>query len=153
MDMSLHEQIKNSIKNCLKAGDKVRLEVMRGLVTAFMNELVATGKTPQDILTDKDVLKVITRLSKQRKDSIEQFTKGGRTDLVVEEEAQLSILNEYLPKLMEEAEIEEIVEKKISELEVKDLSKKGLFMASVMKDLKGKADGSVVKAVVDKLFI
>jgi len=72
---------------------------------------------------------------------------------VAEEEAQLSILNEYLPKLMEEAEIEEIVKIKISELEVKDLTKKGLFMASVMKDLKGKADGSVVKAVVDKLFI
>ena len=50
--MSLHEQIKNSIKDCMKAGDKVRLEVMRGLVTAFINELVATGKTPQDVLID-----------------------------------------------------------------------------------------------------
>lgn len=151
--MSLHEQIKNSIKDCMKAGDKVRLEVMRGLVTAFMNELVATGKTPQDILSDEDVIKVITRLSKQRKDSIEQFTKGGRMDLVEEESKQLSILNEYLPKLMEVNEIEEIVKNKISELEVKDLTKKGMFMASVMKDLKGKADGAMVKEVVDRLFV
>ncbi|MEI7689240.1 MAG: GatB/YqeY domain-containing protein [Candidatus Nomurabacteria bacterium] len=151
--MSLHEQIKNSIKDCMKAGDKVRLEVMRGLVTAFMNELVATGKTPQDVLSDEDVIKVITRLSKQRKDSIEQFTKGGRMDLVEEESKQLSILNEYLPKLMELNEIEGVVKNKISELEVKDLTKKGMFMASVMKDLKGKADGALVKEVVDKLFI
>ncbi len=151
--MTLHEQIKNSIKDCMKAGDKVRLEVMRGLVTAFMNELVATGKTPQDILSDEDVIKVITRLSKQRKDSIEQFTKGGRMDLVEEESKQLFILNEYLPKLMEVNEIEEIVKKKISELEVKDLTKKGMFMATVMKDLKGKADGAMVKEVVDKLFV
>ena len=151
--MTLHEQIKNSIKDCMKAGDKIRLEVMRGLVTAFMNELVATGKTPQDILTDDDVIKVITRLSKQRKDSIEQFTKGGRMDLVEEESKQLFILNEYLPKLMETGEIEEVVKKKISELEVKDLAKKGMFMASVMKDLKGKADGAMVKEVVDRLFV
>jgi len=151
--MSLHEQIKNSIKDCMKAGDKVRLEVMRGLVTAFMNELVATGKTPQDILSDEDVIKVITRLSKQRKDSIDQFTKGGRLDLVEEESKQLSILNEYLPKLMEVKEIEEVVKNKISELEVKDLTKKGMFMASVMKDLKGKADGALVKEVVDRLFV
>lgn len=137
----------------MKAGDKVRLEVMRGLVTAFMNELVATGKTPQDILSDEDVIKVITRLSKQRKDSIEQFTKGGRMDLVEEESKQLSILNEYLPKLMEVDEIEEIVKNKINELEVKDLTKKGMFMASIMKDLKGKADGAMVKEVVDRLFV
>ena len=149
----LHEQIKNNIKEAMKAGDKVRLEVMRGLVTAFTNELVATGKTPQDMLTDEDAIKVITRASKQRKDSIEQFTKGGRMDLVDVEQAQLKIIEEFLPKLMEVGEIEEIVKTKIAELEVKDPTKKGMFMASVMKDLKGKADGSLVKEVVDKLFI
>jgi hypothetical protein len=149
----LDEQIKNNIKEAMKAGDKVRLEVMRGLVTAFTNELVATGKTPQDLLSDEDAIKVITRASKQRKDSIEQFTKGGRMDLVDIEEDQLKILEEFLPKLMDVSEIEEIVKSKLSELEVKDLTKKGMFMASVMKDLKGKADGSLVKEVVDRLFI
>ena len=151
--MLLHEQIKNSIKECMKAGDKVRLEVMRGLVTAFTNELVSKSRTPQDLLTDEESVSVITRLSKQRKDSIEQFTKGGRLDLVEEEAKQLAILSEYLPKLMEVSEIEEIVKNKISELEVKDLTKKGMFMASVMKDLKGKADGALVKEIVDKLFV
>ncbi|HLP86372.1 MAG TPA: GatB/YqeY domain-containing protein [Candidatus Paceibacterota bacterium] len=151
--MSLHEQIKNNIKESMKAGDKVRLEVMRGLVTAFTNELVATGKTPQDILTDEDAIKVITRLSKQRKDSIEQFTKGGRMDLVEEESKQLAILNEYLPKLMEKSEVEEFVKSKMAEQGAIDPTKKGMFMASLMKDLKGKADGGMVKEVVDKLFV
>lgn len=149
----LHEQIKNNIKESMKSGDKVRLEVMRGLVTAFTNELVATGKTPQDMLEDVDVIKVITRASKQRKDSIEQFTKGNRMDLIEVESAQLAILEEFLPKLMDKNEIEEVVKSKLAELEVKDLTKKGMFMASIMKDLKGKADGSLVKELVDKLFI
>jgi uncharacterized protein YqeY len=151
--MTLHEQIRNNIKESMKSGDKVRLEVMRGLVTAFTNELVATGKTPQDMLSDEDAIKVITRASKQRKDSIEQFTKGGRMDLVDIEQDQLKIIEEFLPKLMDKSEIEEIVKNKIAELEVKDPTKKGMFMASVMKDLKGKADGSLVKEVVDRLFI
>jgi uncharacterized protein YqeY len=150
--MLLHEQIKNNIKESMKAGDKVRLEVMRGLVTAFTNELVATGKTPQDFLDDEQALVVITRLSKQRKDSIEQFTKGNRMDLVDVEKSQLAILEEFLPKLMEKSEIEKFVSQKISETGSVDPTKKGMFMASLMKDLKGKADGSIVKEVVDQLF-
>lgn len=151
--MTLHENIKNQIKEAMKAGDKVRLEVMRGLVTAFTNELVATGHTPQEVLSDEQALVVITRLAKQRKDSIEQFTKGGRMDLVEEETRQLNILSEYLPKLMERGEVEEFVKSKISELETVDLSKKGIFMATLMKDLKGKADGAMVKEIVDQLFV
>ncbi len=151
--MTLHEQIKNNIKESMKSGDKVRLEVMRGLVTAFTNELVATKRIPQDLLTDDEVIKVITRASKQRKDSIEQFTKGDRMDLVDIEADQLHILEEYLPKLMEVGEIEEFVKGKIGELSIKDVSKKGMFIASIMKDLKGKADGAIVKEVVDKLFV
>ena len=151
--MLLHEQIKNNIKEAMKSGDKVRLEVMRGLVTAFTNESVAKGKTPQDMLSDPDALTVITRLSKQRKDSIDQFTKGGRMDLVEEEQKQLDILSEFLPKLMERSEVEEFVKNKISEMGAVDTTKKGMFMATLMKDLKGKADGAMVKEVVDILFV
>lgn len=150
--MSLHENIKNQIKESMKAGDKVRLEVMRGLSTAFTNELVATGRTPQDMLTDEQAVTVITRLAKQRKDSIEQFTKGGRMDLVDEESKQLVILQEFLPKLMERAEVEEFVKGKISEMGTIDPTKKGMFMSSLMKELKGKADGATVKEFVDLLF-
>jgi hypothetical protein len=151
--MSLHENIKDQIKESMKSGDKVRLEVMRGLVTAFTNELVATGKTPQDLLIDEDVIKVITRAAKQRKDSIEQFTKGGRNDLVELEASQLKILEEFLPKLMDLSEVDNFVKEKYNSFEPKDPTKKGLFISSVMKDLKGKADGVMVKQVVDKIFI
>lgn len=150
--MSLHEQIKGEIKKAMMARDTVRLEVMRGLTTAFMNELVSSGRTPQDVLTDEEALKVITRSAKQRKDSIEQFTAGGRMDLVEEEKPQLAILEEYLPKLMEKSEVESFVKEKIAELENVDPTKKGMFMATLMKDLKGKADGTVVKQAVDELF-
>lgn len=148
----LHEQIKNGIKEAMMAKDKVRLEVMRGLSTAFMNELVAKGKTPQDMLSDEEALTVITRTAKQRKDSIEQFKAGGREDLVEEEQAQLSILESYLPKLMDKEEVLKIVKEKQNELGITDATKKGMLMAEIMKVLKGKADGSVVKEVVDSLF-
>jgi uncharacterized protein YqeY len=148
----LHEEIKNNIKEAMKARDTVTLEVMRGLSTAFTNELVATGRTPQDTLTDEQALAVITRLSKQRKDSIEQFTKGGRMDLVAEESAQLAVLEKYLPKLMEKSEVEAIAKAKKDELGMTDPSKKGMLMSALMKDLKGKADGMMVKEVVDGLF-
>lgn len=150
--MTIHEQIKNQIKESMKAGDKVRLEVMRGISTAFTNELVATGHTPQDIITDDGAITVITRLAKQRKDSIEQFTKGGRMDLVEEETKQLNILQEFLPKLMEKEEVEKFVKGKIAEVGIIDPTKKGMFMSSLMKELKGKADGSIVKEIVDQLY-
>lgn len=150
--MSLHEQIKENIKEAMKTGDKVRLEVMRGLSTAFTNELVSNKKTPQDILTDEQALVVINRAAKQRKDSIEQFSKGGREDLADNEKKQLKILEEFLPKLMEREEIVSFVKEKFNELEEKDSSKKGMFMATLMKDLKGKADGSLVREVVDEVF-
>lgn len=148
----LHEQIKNGIKEAMMSKDKVRLEVMRGLSTAFMNELVSKGKTPQDILGDEEALAVITRTAKQRRDSIEQFKSGGREDLVEEENAQLKILEEFLPTLMSREEIENFAKNKKTELGMDDPTKKGMFMATLMKDLKGKADGSLVKEVVDSLF-
>jgi uncharacterized protein YqeY len=148
----LHEEIKNNIKEAMKAKDTVRLEVMRGLVTAFTNQLVATSRTPQEMLTDEEAMAVITRLAKQRKDSIDQFTKGGRMDLVAEESAQLAVLEAYLPTMMDKSEVEAIAKAKQTELGITDPTKKGMLMSALMKDLKGKADGTVVKEVVDQLF-
>src|SRR3989338_4758124 len=147
--MNIHETIKSQIKEAMLARDTVRLEVLRGMTTAFTNDLVAKGRTPQEFLSDEEVIVVITRLAKQRKDSIEQFTKGGRMDLVAEEKAQLEVLEKYLPKLMERNEVETIAKAKQIELGITDPTKKGMLMSSLMKDLKGKADGMVVKEVVD----
>jgi uncharacterized protein YqeY len=150
--MSLHEQIKGEIKEAMKAKDAVRLSVVRGMVTAFTNELVATGKMPQDVLDDAGVLKVIKRLSNQRKDSIEQFEKGGRPELADSERAELAILEKYLPTLMSRDEIKKIAIAKKEALGVTDKAKAGQLTGAIMKELAGKADGGDVKAVVDELF-
>jgi uncharacterized protein YqeY len=148
----LHEQIKNGIKEAMMAKDSVKLETYRGMVAAFTNELVSKNRTPQEMLTDEEVIVVITRLAKQRKDSIEQFRKGNREDLVQVEEAQLKILETFLPKLMDKNEIENRAKAKKEELGITDASKKGMLMSALMKDLKGLADGMLVKEVVDSLF-
>ena len=148
----LHEQIKNNIKEAMMAHDAVKLETYRGMSAAFTNELVAKGRKPNEMLSDDEAIAVITRMSKQRKDSIEQFTKGNREDLVKEEQAQLEILETYLPKLMEKGEVESVVKAKKEELGITDATGKGKLMSAIMKDLKGKADGALVKEVVDSLF-
>lgn len=148
----LHEQIKNNIKEAMMAKDALKLKAYRAMAAAFTSEIMAKGKKPQEMLTDEEAIAVITKLSKQRKDSIEQFKKGGREDLVKEEEAELSILETYLPKLMDKSEVEKTAKVKKEELGITDSTKKGMLMSALMKDLKGKADGMMVKEVVDSLF-
>jgi uncharacterized protein len=151
----LHEQIKNKIKESMLAKDAVMLMTLRNISSALTNELVATGKKPSEVLGDEGVLVVITRLAKQRRDSIEQFKKGNRSDLVKAEEAELAILEKYLPKMMDRGEVEKIVKAKKAELGVDDSSakgNKGKLMSAVMGELRGKADGKMVKDVVDSLL-
>ncbi|MBX2866904.1 GatB/YqeY domain-containing protein [Candidatus Kaiserbacteria bacterium] len=150
--MELHTQLKNELKEALKAKDTVRLGVVRNILTAATNELVATGKTPQDMLDDEGVLSVIKRLAKQRKDSIEQYESAGRDELAQVEKDELAILETYLPQMMSLEELEPIVKAKIEELGVEDKSKMGQLIGSLMADLKGKADGGDVKRVVEKLL-
>lgn len=150
--MSLHTKIKSEIKEAMLAKNTEKLEVVRGLVAAFMNELVAKSKKPQDELTDDESLAVIRRAVKQRKDSIEQFKAGGRNDLVENEKKELQILEIYLPEMMSKEEIEKIVKEKKTSLGINDKAKMGQFMGVIMKELKGKADGGDVKEVVEKSF-
>jgi uncharacterized protein YqeY len=150
--MSLQEKIKEGIMASMKAKDETRLSVMRGISTAMTNELVATKRTPQDKLTDEEALAVITRLSKQRKESIKQFVDGGRPELAEAEEKELAILSEFLPEMMPLEEVQKLAVAKKAELGITDASKKGMLVGALMKDLKGKADGADVKNAVDQLF-
>jgi len=147
--MTIQEQIKDDMKHAMKEKNQNKLTVTRGLISAFTNELVASGKTPQTPIDDDAAMAVITRAAKQRKDSIAQFEKGGRTDLAEFEKAELEILESYLPELMSEDEIKIVVDEKIATLGVTDKSDMGKLIGSVMSDLKGKADGSLVKKVVE----
>jgi uncharacterized protein YqeY len=150
--MSIQQNMRDGIKAAMIAKDSVRLTVLRGLVTSFTNESVAKGKTPQDELKDEDAIAVIKRAVKQRKDSIDQFTKGGRSDLVANEEAELKILETFLPQSMSKDDIKKIAEAKKAELGVTDKAGMGKFMGALMKELKGQADGNDVKEVVESLF-
>lgn len=165
--MSLHTQIKDQIKEAMKARDEMRLLVLRGLLSGFTNELIAmkskpkgdepagsepAGVVPDRELSDEEALNVIRRAVKQRKDSIEQFTKGGRADLATSESAELLILETYLPKMMSREDVLKIAKAKMTELGVSDKSGAGKFMGALMKDMKGQADGDTVKSVVDELL-
>lgn len=150
--MSIHKQIIEDAKEAMLNKEDLRLLVLKGVKATFTNELLAKKGALQEELKDDEALAVIRRLVKQRKDSIEQFTKGGRKDLVKNEQAELKILEVYLPADMSEKDVRKIIEKKKVELKITDKSKSGMLMSAVMKDLKGKADGMVVKKIVEELL-
>ncbi|MBX4199948.1 GatB/YqeY domain-containing protein [Candidatus Parcubacteria bacterium] len=150
--MSIHQDIREQIKGAMRAKDAVRLTTLRGLLAGFTNELVAKDKKPDRELTDEEALSVISRQVKQRKDSIEQFEKGGRNDLANNERAELVVLEAFLPAQMSYEEILEFVKAKQTEIGLSDKAKSGQFTGLIMKDLKGRADGMLVKRAVDSLF-
>ena len=150
--MTLHEKTRLDIQSALKARDKEHLRALRNILAAITNELVANGRKPQEILSDEDVLTVIARLAKQRKDSIFQFKEGGRDDLVASEERELTYLQKYLPADMSDEEVKKIAIKKKEELGIADKTGMGALMGAVMKEVKGQADGNKVKEIVEKLL-
>ena len=139
------------MKEAMIKKDVVRLTVLRGLLASFMNELVAK-KVAGPHLGDDDAMTLIKRSVKQRKDSIEQFGKGGRQDLVDAEKAELAILETFLPQMMSREEILKLAKARQAELGSKDKSAVGKFTGMIMKECKGKADGMLVKEVVESLF-
>jgi uncharacterized protein YqeY len=149
--MNIIEQVKSDMKDAMRAKDQVALTTIRGLISGFTNELVATGKTPQDEVTDDIALTVIKRASKQRKDAIEQYNQGGRTDLVENEQAELSVIEKYLPQTMSKDQIKTIAESKIADFGG-DKSKMGQIIGAIIKETAGQADGGDVKEVVTELL-
>ncbi len=150
--MSLQTTIKEEVKNAMKAKDTLKLNTLRNLTAAFTNELVAKGMKPQEDVPDDMAINVIKRYVKQRKDSIEQFEKGGRQDLVDSEKVELAIAEAYLPASMSKEDIKKVAEAKKTEMNVTDKSKMGMLIGAVSKELKGQADGADIKEVVESLF-
>ncbi len=135
----------------MKARDDVRVQTLRGCMAAFTNELVAKNLKPTDLLDAAGALVVLKRLAKQRKDSIEQFTKGGRIDMADKEAAELKIIESYLPTQASRADIEKTVRELLSTLDMSDKAAKGKLTGVVMKSLDGNADGALVKEIIDSL--
>ncbi|MCK5096362.1 MAG: GatB/YqeY domain-containing protein [Candidatus Pacebacteria bacterium] len=148
----LQQKIKDDIKVAMKARETEKLEVLRGILAAFTNELIAQKRKPADELSDEEAVLVIQKLAKQRKDSIEQYRAGGREDLAEAEKKELKYIKAYLPQMMARDEIKKLALTKQTEMSLTDPSKKGMLMGALMKDLKGKAEGGDVKGVVDEMF-
>jgi len=148
----MQEQIKAGIKSAMMAREMDRLNTLRLVSASFTNELVSQGRPPQEPLSDEDCLKVIKKMTKQRKESIEQYTAAGRPELAEEEQTELTILESFLPAQISEEEIESKVKAKLAESPI-DASKKGQFVGMMMKELGSTADGAVVKAVIDRLVV
>ena len=153
----LHQSIKEQIKEALRAKDTIRLDVLRSLNALFLNEVLA-GKAPTgtESLTDEAVLTIIKRSAKQHRDSIDQFQKGGRADLVSKEQAELVILDSFLPTLMPREEVHIIVQSRIDKMKSEgttiDIKSSGKIVGMLMKELSGKVDGADVKAVVEEIL-
>jgi len=156
--MSLHQTIREYIKESMRKRDTLRLDVLRGMLAEFTNEIISLKRKPQEELGDSEALLVIRRLVKQRKDSIEQFNKGNRKDLVKIEEEELKILDAFLPAQLGEDELRKIAEKKVDEFKNSDATvgaikpNIGLIVGAVIKEAKGNADGNVVKKIVEEIL-
>lgn len=150
--MTIHETLKKLIPDAMRAHDAVKLQTLRSLITQMVNEVVAKKRKPDEFLTDEEALAVLKRAANQRKDSIEQFINGGRPELAEPEKLELAIIETFLPTLMSRDEIEVIAKVKMTEFGITSKADAGKFTGALMKELKGKADGGDVKAVVDNLL-
>ena len=143
--MALNEKVGADITAAMKAKDATRLSALRMLKAAIMNKGVEKGRD----LEDAEILQVVSSLVKQRRDSIEQFTKGGRTDLVEKESAEIAVLEAYLPPAASAAEIDDAVAAAIAQTGATSAKDMGKVMKAVMPMLAGKnADGKAVSEAV-----
>ncbi|MEO2064889.1 MAG: GatB/YqeY domain-containing protein [Desulfurobacteriaceae bacterium] len=146
--MSLKERLKEDMKAALKAKDKEKLSVIRMLQALIKNaEIDKRGE-----LTDEEIVSLLQKYAKQRRESIEMYEKGGRQDLVEKEKRELEIVESYLPKQMSEEEIRELVAEVIKEVGASSPKDLGKVMQAVMPKVKGRADGSLVNRVVRELL-
>jgi uncharacterized protein len=148
----IYDDIKEELKDAMRQKDTTRLNALRSMLAAFTDHLVATKRTPQEKISDEEALSVILRLVKQRQDSIEQFTKAGRMDLVEVEKEELKHFAKYIPKMITRDEIRILVKKRMAELKVNDIKDSGRLIGSLMKELKGTAKGEDVKSVVEEVL-
>lgn len=142
--MSLTDQISKDLANALRGGDTARVGVLRLLLSSLKNEQIKQGGE----LTDAVALKVLQREAKQRRDSIEAYREAERTDLVDYEQAELKLIEEYLPAGMSEAELDQLIQSVITETGAADIKQMGVVIGAVLQRAGGRADGSLVSQKV-----
>lgn len=146
--MSIKQSILDELKSAMKQKQADRLRVLRSLKAKILEKEISERKGGEAELSDDQVIEVLMKAAKQRKESIEQFEEGDRKDLADKERAELDIIEEFLPRMMSEEEVRAEVKKQIDELGASSMADMGKVMGVMMSRLKGKAEGSVVSRVV-----
>lgn len=146
--MSLTDQLMTDIKTAMKSQDKTALSVIRMLKSALMNKKIELGH----VLTDQEKAQVVASQMKQQKDSLADFQKGGRDDLVAQTQAQMKVLQQYLPQQLSKAELQQIVQQSAAEIQATSEADFGKLMKTVVPKVRGRADGSLVNQIV-KAFL
>lgn len=146
--MSLTDQLMTDIKTAMKSQDKTALSVIRMLKSALMNKKIELGH----VLTDQEEAQVVASQMKQQKDSLADFQKGGRDDLVAQTQAQMKVLQQYLPQQLSKSELQQIVQQSAAEIQATSAADFGKLMKTVMPKVRGRADGSLVNQIV-KAFL
>ncbi len=147
-EVELKQKLTDDLKQAMRGGDKVRRSVIRLVMAAIKNAEIAR----QAALDDTDILGIIAKEVRQRRESIEAFRLGNRPDLVAQEEAELAILNEYLPQQMTREEIIIAARRVIEEVGAQGPGDKGKVMPKLIAELKGRADGRDINVVVTELL-
>ena len=147
--MALKDTISDDLKAAMKSGDKIRLETLRTLRAVLMEREIEKRGSGNPV-TAEDEIAVLMTAAKKRKESIEQFEKGGRMELAEQEQKELAIIQEYLPKQLSPQEIGMIIDEQAAQSGATGAADFGKLMPLVMKQLKGKADGKLIKDLVRK---
>ena len=148
--MTIEEQVNDGIKNAMKAHDKVRLETMRNIKKVILEAKTRPGAN--DRIDDAECIKLIQKLAKQGKESAEIYRQQGREDLYEQESGQVAVLEEFLPKQLDEAELTEALKAIIAEVGASSANDMGKVMGTATKKLAGLADGKAISAKVKELL-
>lgn len=148
--MPLEQQIQKDIMAAMKAHDQVRINAVRSIKSAIL--LAKTAEGAKESLEDADVVKLIMKLAKQRRESAEQYTAAGRPELAENELAEAAVLEEYLPRQLSEAEVEEKLKEIIAATGASSPADMGKVMGVATKQLAGLADGKTISTIVRKLL-
>ncbi|GFR37406.1 hypothetical protein PRECH8_07020 [Insulibacter thermoxylanivorax] len=146
--MNLTERLNEDMKQAMKNKDKFRLSVIRMIRSSIKNLEIEQKRT----LDDGEVLDILQREVKQRKDSLQEFTKAGRDDLAADVQAEVNIISEYLPEQMTEEEIKAVVQQTIQEVGASSKADMGKVMGALMPKVKGRADGRLVNQIVQQFL-
>jgi uncharacterized protein YqeY len=146
--MSLLEDIRKDMFSASKQSNTVEADILKMVIAVIKNEEISKGEK----LTEEEILRVLRRESKKVQDSINEFTKMGRDDLIAREKVQLGVLNRYLPAMLDESKVREVVKGVISKSGAQDMKDMGRVMGMAMKELNGQADGNTVKDIVSELL-